>query len=84
MNEIEEMVNDALDGIMTRFRNEFPDATKEDITIFLLNAAGLSQKAISLLTGIKLKSLYTKRARLKERILKSGVSGSNEYLARLS
>ena len=84
MNEIEKLVNDAFDGIMTRFRNEFPDATKEDITIFLLNAAGLSQKAISLLTGIKLKSLYTKRARLKERILKSGVSGCNEYLARLS
>ncbi|MDE6190918.1 MAG: hypothetical protein K2G47_04760 [Muribaculum sp.] len=84
MGEIENLVNDALDGIMTRFRNEFPDATKEDITIFLLNAAGLSQKAISLLTGIKLKSLYTKRARLKERILKSGVSGCNEYLARLS
>lgn len=84
MNEIEKLVNDALDSIMTRFRNEFPDATKEDITIFLLNAAGLSQKAISLLTGIKLKSLYTKRARLKERILKSDVSGCHEYIARLS
>ena len=84
MGEIEEMVNDALDGIMTRFRNEFPDATKEDATIFMLNAAGLSQKAISLLTGIKLKSLYTKRARLKERIMKSDTAYKQDFIDYLS
>lgn len=84
MNEIENMVNDALDGIMTNFRNEFPDASKEDISIFMLNAAGLSQKAISLLMEIKLKSLYTKRARLKERIMKSDTAHKQNFINYLS
>lgn len=84
MNEIENMVNDALDGIMTNFRNEFPDASKEDISIFMLNAAGLSQKAISLLMEIKLKSLYTKRARLKERIMKSDTAHKQNFISYLS
>ena len=84
MGEIENLVNDALDGIMTRFHNEFPDSTKEDTTIFMLNAAGLSQKAISLLTGIKLKSLYTKRARLKERIIKSDTVYKQNFISCIS
>lgn len=84
MNEIENLVNESLDNIMTRFREEFPWVSKEDTSIFMLNAAGLSQKAISLLLGIKLKSLYTKRARLKERITKSDVTDKQDFVTFLS
>lgn len=84
MSEIESLVNDALNGIMTKFRNEFPNLNHEYSILFMLNCMGFSQKAISLLMGIKLKSIYTRRARLKERILNSEAPNKKKFLEKLS
>lgn len=84
LNEIECLVNETLDDIIFRFRKEFPELSSDDVTFFMLNVAGLSPRAIGLFLKIKLKTVYTKKARLKDRILNSTSTDTDEFLAKLS
>ncbi len=84
LNEIESLVNETLDDIIFRFRKEFPELSSDDVTFFMLNVAGLSPRAIGLFLKIKLKTVYTKKARLKDRILNSTSTDTEEFLTKLS
>lgn len=84
LSEIENLINDALDNIIFRFRSEFPELSSTDITLFMLNIAGLSPRAIGLFLNIKLKTVYTRKARLRHKIENSSATDRDEFLRRLS
>ncbi len=83
LSEIESLVNETLDNIIVRFKNEFPELCQDDVTFFMLNVAGLSPRAIGLFMKIKLKTVYTRKTRLKDRILNSKSDHIDEFLSKL-
>lgn len=68
MLAIEEMVNKYMSGIMTLLKQECPDLKDEDYKLILLNFAGFEPRTMCLFLDIKLKTFYTKRQRLIQKI----------------
>lgn len=70
IESLEKIVNDCRDNAIDRLRS-VPSLKNEEITFLTLVIAGLSPRAICLILDLKLKTIYTKRSRLKEKIEKS-------------
>lgn len=83
MEEIEIMVNQSLNGIVDKLREQCPDLKSEDVLFATLIYAGLAPRAVCLCTGIKLKYFYTKRMRLVERINNSSATDKDLFISRL-
>ena len=83
MEEIEQLVNGSLNGIVDKLRAQCPELKQEDVLFATLVYAGLAPRAVCLCTGIKLKYYYTKRMRLVERINKSSASDKELFISKL-
>lgn len=70
IKSLEKIVNDCRDNAIDRLRS-VPSLKNDEITFLTLVIAGLSPRAICLILDLKLKTIYTKRSRLKEKIEKS-------------
>lgn len=83
--ELEESINSAMSGLMTSFKNDFPDLKDADILLFLYSVLGFSDSAIALfLNEEKINAVYNRRFRLKKRIKLSESKRKEEYLTFLS
>lgn len=71
IRQIEASVNLYLGGVLARLKEECPFLRQEDVTLLALIYSGLSPRSISFMLGFKLKTFYTKKSRLKNRILAS-------------
>lgn len=80
LKSIEIAVNKYMDNIVSKLRFQCPFIKEADIRFLTLIFAGFSPKAICILTEIKLKYFYTKKARLSERINNSNVADKNLFL----
>lgn len=73
VKDIENIVDDSTSGALTRLRNQIPEMNDKDITFVALNIAGLSPRAICLFLDIKIKTVYSKRKRVREKISNSNI-----------
>ena len=76
--ELESMLDDNLDGIMTKLRAAMPDATEKDFRFITFLILGFDAKTIARMMGYNVNTVYTKRYNIKERI--SRMDGENKIL----
>ncbi len=81
--QIEDMLNEHFDGIISFLRSECPNLSERDITLAKLYIAGLSVKAISYLMRIKTGNFYVSKRRLIDRIVASESSNKDLFLNKL-
>ena len=77
-SELEAMIDEGLDGIMTKLKTDFPRMTERDRRFISFQILGLDAKTLSYVTGYSVATIYTKRNRLKERLL--GLDSENRDL----
>ncbi len=82
--KLESMLDDNLDGIMTRFRALLPDATEKDFRFISFCILGFDAKTIARITGYNVNTVYNKRHNLKEKILKLGCDDKDLFLELIS
>ncbi len=82
--EIEDIVNSCLDDIILKMKSQLSDFSSDDITFLTLCIAGYSSRAISLFTGIKPNSTYTKKRRLINRITESNAPERDWFIAQIN
>ena len=76
--ELESMLDDNLDGIMTKLRAAIPDATEKDFRFISFLILGFDTKTISRMMDYNVNTVYTKRYIIKEKISK--LDGENKAL----
>ena len=70
-SKLEQTIDAGCDGIVSHLRNEIEGVTEQDIRFFCFNLLGLSNDSIAVLTGVETSTVYSRRSRLKKRILSS-------------
>lgn len=69
LTEIEDFVNDRFDGLMTKFRSQYPTLTERNYRFVVLSFAGFSGPSITTILNIKSpNALRTMRHRIKRHI----------------
>lgn len=76
--ELESMLDDNLDGIMTKLRAAIPDATEKDFRFISFLILGFDTKTIARMMDYNVNTVYTKRYIIKEKISK--LDGENKAL----
>ena len=66
--ELESMLDDNLDGIMTKLRAAIPDTTEKDFRFISFLILGFDTKTIARMMGYNVNTVYTKRYNIKEMI----------------
>lgn len=66
--DLESMLDDNLDGIMTKLRAAIPDATEKDFRFISFLILGFDIKTIARMMGYNVNTVYTKRYNIKEMI----------------
>ena len=66
--DLESMLDDNLDGIMTKLRAAIPDATEKDFRFISFLILGFDTKTIARMMGYNVNTVYTKRYNIKEMI----------------
>lgn len=84
LKEIEKAVDTYLGGIMTLLRSECDFIKENDFVFLSLVFAGLSARAVCLLTGINYKNYYQKKQRLTQRIAASSAPDKELFTRHLS
>ena len=75
---LESMLDDNLDGIMTKLRVAMPDVTEKDFRFISFLILGFDTKTIARMMGYNVNTVYTKRYNIKEKI--SRLDGENKAL----
>ena len=78
--ELEKEVDKHLDGIVSRLRKECVFLNEKHIEFLILNYSGFSVKTICLILDIGEKTFYSRRSRIRDKILKSDLSDKNIFL----
>lgn len=76
--ELESMLDDNLDGIMTKLRVAIPDTTEKDFRFISFLVLGFDTKTISRMMDYNVNTVYTKRYFIKGKISK--LDGENKAL----
>lgn len=64
------MLDDNLDGIMTKLRAEMPNTTERDFRFITFLILGFDTKTIARMMGYNVITVYTKRHNIKDKILR--------------
>lgn len=80
ITELEKTVNRYMDSLMERFYNDFPKLPVSQKQLFLFYAIGLTPQMISVMFKTKVEALYTRKAKLKKKIMESSSPSKSEYL----
>ncbi|MDE6484385.1 MAG: hypothetical protein K2L14_03200 [Duncaniella sp.] len=78
---IERHVNLSTGNILARFREEFPEISTDDYTIFMYYATGFTARSISVLLDIPINQIYNKKSYLRRRIRNSSNQSAAIFLA---
>ena len=68
--ELESMLDDNLDGIMTKLRAEMPNTAEKDFRFITFLILGFDTKTIARMMGYNVSTVYTKRHNIKDKILR--------------
>lgn len=66
--EMERLVNNCRDGMLERLKSAYPSIRETDYRLAVYLACGLSNRTISLLTGVTVENVYQRKSRLRKRI----------------
>lgn len=80
ITELTEIVNGYNNGLIDRFRADFPKLSKSRFRFALYLFCGFSLPSISIFTGMELRNVYVHKSRLKSAISGSGSPHKAEYL----
>lgn len=80
LNEIGQYVDSLSDNLYSDFKKEMYNVNEDGRRLFLYLLVGFSNRSISILLRQNIGAIYTKKSRLKERILKSNASRKDEYI----
>lgn len=81
IKEIEDAINLYEPELMTNFRADFPNIKDEDYKLFMFSVLGLSINTISIfLNAPNLRSVYNRKARLKDKIQRLDETKRKQYL----
>ena len=84
VKELETLADEYTDGIITSFKNDFPKIKREDYLVFLYSLLGFSTMSIAFIIGeSNVQSVYSRKKRLKERIMNSDAERREEYIKRM-
>ncbi len=83
LKKIEGTLNNCMDEIIRKLREQFPQFKSDDITLLIFIYAGFAPRSICLFMDMKLKTFYTKRSRLKERMASSKASDKDWLVAKM-
>ncbi len=83
LSEIENVVNSCFDNVISKMRVQLPHLSSDDINFITLTLAGYSAKAISLFTGVKPNSTYTKKKRLITKISESDAPDKEWFISQM-
>lgn len=81
--QIVDTINRHSDGVIEKFRADFPKIKEVDVRLFIYHVLGLSASAISLILEEQKDVIYNRKSRLKSKIKKSGVADAAMYLSYL-
>lgn len=84
LSNIEKMVDDCFEGIMSDFRQQCSSLSESDKILFLLVVAGFSSRAICLIMDIKYKNFYLRKSRLVKKIESSDAESKSKFLQMMS
>ena len=77
----EKAIDKDMDGLISRFRADYPDLKETDYLLFCYYVAGYDAKTISIiLAELSPDSVYMRKSRLKRMIMESTVKSKEEYL----
>lgn len=68
--DLESMLDDNLEGIMTKLRAVMPDVAEKDFRFITFLILGFDTKTIARMMGYNVSTVYTKRYKFKDRISK--------------
>ena len=68
--DLESMLDDNLDGIMTKLRAEMPNTAEKDFRFIAFLILGFDTKTIARMMGYNVSTVYTKRHNIKDKILR--------------
>lgn len=80
ITELTEIVNEYNNGLMDRFKSDFPKLSKSRFRFALYLFCGFSLPSISIFTGMELRNVYVHKSRLKSLISGSDSPHKAEYL----
>lgn len=78
--EREALIDSKTGGILSSLRRNFPSIKDLDIQIVTYSLMGFDTTLICLLTGMNPGNVYTRKSRLKDKILKSDIGDKDRYL----
>lgn len=78
--EIDRRINLQNNSTIKRMQEQIEDLTESDVKILNYMMLGLSYRAISIISEIKVESLYTKTRRIKLKIKNSNATDRDEFL----
>jgi len=78
---LEDLLDKYMDNVMTSFREDFPRMKPKDYQLASYVFSGLDVPTISVLMGLDVDVLYTRKSRLKSTISKSSSLRSTRYLS---
>lgn len=79
-DKLEAMIDEALDGIMSKLNEDIPRMSKKDRKFIMFQILGFDAKTISRATGYSVSSVYTKRNSLKKILMELDSENRNLYL----
>lgn len=80
INQLLNNINFYFDNLLLELKHDVPKISDSDILLYALTFLDFSPKTICLTMGIKLPSYYSKRKRLKNKILEAVPDGADKYL----
>ncbi|MCM1176631.1 MAG: hypothetical protein NC335_02625 [Bacteroides sp.] len=78
-SKLEQKINAGMDNVMKKLRYDFPEYKEVDFRLLSYIIAGFEAKTISMIMDISTSSIYTKKSRMKEKILASGSENVELY-----
>lgn len=78
--EIEQLVNECKDGLVTKLREELPQLREQDVNFLTYIYAGFAARTICLFLGITKDNYYMRRRRIKARIADSDAPSRRLFL----
>ena len=81
IQELERLVNHHYDNIYDSFKYDFNDLKEIDYRLFLYSILGFENTTIALIFNTEIRSIYSRRDRLKIRIINSSSANKNKYIA---
>lgn len=81
---LESMLDENLDGVMTKLRADLPDTPERDLRFISFLILGFDAKTIARMMGYNVNTVYTKRYNIKEKIMKSDSGNKTFFLELIS